>query len=429
METPKLGTSQFLEQVNFQRALEGELARSIQSVSAINGARVHLAIPKPSVFLREQQKPSASVIVNLHPARTLEPGQVSAIVHLVSSSVPELQVKNVTVVDQNGNLLSTPGDDRGIGLDPSQLKYVKEMEHGFAQRIESILAPVVGAENVHAQVTADIDFTQTEQAEESYRPNQGSAPAAVRSLNSSESASGAPGSQAGGVPGALSNQPPAPAAAPITGQPANGAQPTAASAAPTNLHKDSSISYEVDKSLKHIRSGTGNVKRLSVAVVVNHRKLTAKDGRVSMKPRTEEEMAQINKLVREAMGFTEGRGDTVTVANTPFNVGDPEPVEQIPFWKQPAIWALAQEIGKNLLIAGVFLFLFLKVLRPMFKSALTVRPQAGAGAMQALPATEGGDNPSGRQRSLENNLQSAKQIAQQDPKLVANIVRTWVSGQ
>jgi flagellar M-ring protein FliF len=425
MEAPKLGTSQFLEQVNYQRALEGELARSIQSVSAVGGARVHLAIPKPSVFMREQQKPSASVLINLNAGRTLEPGQVSAIVHLVSSSVPDLLVKNVTVIDQNGNLLSAQNDSPPqTGLDPGQLKYVKTMEQDFAQRIESIVLPVVGNDNVHAQVTADIDFSQTEQAEEVYRPNQGAAAAAIRSQTSGESSSGAGGTQNGGVPGALSNQPPAPASAPINGKPAaaGAAAPAAPPASGISTNKNSAVNYEVDKSLKHIRHSTGNIKRLSVAVVVNYRKLTAKDGKVSYKPRSEDDMAQINKLVREAMGYTETRGDTVTVANTAFTVAEAEAVEAVPFWKQPGMWALVQEIVKNLLIAGLVLFLFFKVLRPMFRSAMTPPPvDTQALSAGTAPGVMGA-------ASYQSNLDSAKQLARQEPKLVANIVRSWVGG-
>ena len=432
MESSKLGTSQFLEQINFQRALEGELARSIQSVSAVGAARVHLAIPKPSVFMREQQKPSASVLVNLNAGRTLEPGQVSAIVHLVSSSVPDLMVKNVTVIDQSGNLLSAQNDtQQQTGLDPGQLKDLKAMELDYAQRIESIVLPVVGNDNVHAQVAADIDFSQTEQAEEVYRPNQSAAAAAIRSQTSNESISSGGGAQSGGVPGALSNQPPAPATAPINGKPAAGAAAaaspaTTAATSTSNTNKNSAINYEVDKSLKHIRHSTGNIKRLSVAVVVNYRKITAKDGKVSYKPRSEDDMAQINKLVREAMGFTETRGDTVTVANTAFTLPDAEALEAVPFWKEPGTWALAQEIGKHLLIAAVVLFLFFKVLRPMFRAAMTPPPQE----TQALPAGTPGAVPGmiGGAASYQANLDSAKQLARQEPKLVANIVRTWVAG-
>lgn len=446
MESPKLGTSQFLEQVNFQRALEGELARSIQSVSAVGSARVHLAIPKPSVFLRDQQKPSASVLVNLNAGRMLEPGQVSAIVHLVSSSVPELQVKNVTVVDQNGNLLSSQDDGQQTGLDPGQLKYLKDLEHGYAQRIETLLSPMLGAANVRAQVTADLDFSQIEQAEEAYRPNQGTAAAAVRSLNSSESGTSGAGAQAGGVPGALSNQPPQPATAPIAapaapaapataGQPDAAAQANAATATPApvaavvNSRKDSAIAYEVDKTLKHTRLSTGNIKRLSVAVLINHRKVTAKDGKVSMRARSEDEMAQIDKLVREAMGFSQVRGDTVTVANSPFTAEELDVPAAVPFWKQPAIWALAQDIGKHLLIGALVLFVFLRVLKPVFKTLLASRP---APQMQALPGAEAAGElpaPGRAPPSYERNLDSAKQLARQEPALVANIVRTWVTGE
>lgn len=441
MESPKLGTSQFLEQVNFQRALEGELARSIQSVAAVGSARVHLAIPKPSVFLRDQQKPSASVLVNLNAGRTLDPGQVSAIVHLVSSSVPELQVKNVTVVDQDGNLLSSQGDTQQNGLDPGQLKYLKDLEHGYTQRIESLLEPMLGAANVRAQVTADLDFSQIEQAEEAYRPNQGSAPAAVRSLNSSESAAAAAGGQAGGVPGALSNQPPSSATAPITtpatpakpGAPAQATAATTAAAAPvapSNTHKESAVNFEVDKTLKHTRLSTGNIKRLSVAVLVNHRKITAKDGKVSMRARSEDEMAQIDKLVREAMGYSQARGDTVTVANSPFTVDELDVPAPVPFWKQPALWALALDIGKHLLIGALVLFVFLRVLKPTFRTLLAPRPAPQLAALQDGEMSAGQLQAPGRAvPSYERTLDSAKELARTEPKLVANIVRTWVTGE
>ena len=216
MEGQKLGVSQFVEQVNYQRALEGELTRSIQSLAAVQGARVHLAIPRPSVFLRDQQRPSASVLLNLGGGRRLDPSQVSGIVHLVSSSVPDLPVQNVTVIDQNGNLLGGP--DTGFskaGLDATQLDYLHQVEASYARRIEGILAPILGAENVRAQVTADLDFSQTEQTAETYKPNPTPQEAAVRSLQSSDS--GVAGAGPAGVPGALSNQPPGAASAPISG--------------------------------------------------------------------------------------------------------------------------------------------------------------------------------------------------------------------
>jgi flagellar M-ring protein FliF len=346
--------------------------------------------------------------------------------------VPELPVKNVTVVDQNGHLLSAQGDaQQQTGLDPGQLQYLKELEQSYAQRIESILVPVVGAANVRAQVAAEVDFSQTEQAEEVYRPNQGSQPAAVRSLNSSEAVEKGPANQGGGIPGALSNQPPAPASAPITAADTGNAAPgTAAGGAAANMRKDSSVNYEVDKSLKHTRHSTGTIKRLSVAVVVNHRKLTSKSGKVSLKPRSTEEMAQLDKLVREAMGFSDARGDTVTVANTPFSVEEPEPVEETPFWKQPGTIALAMSIGRHLLIAAVVLFVFLRVLRPLFRSAMSAPAQAAVAALPAANAAGGAAPglPARGAPGYQNSLDSAKQLAQQEPKLVANIVSSWVAG-
>ncbi|MFN0041198.1 MAG: flagellar basal-body MS-ring/collar protein FliF [Burkholderiales bacterium] len=432
MESSRLGSSQFLEQVNFQRALEGELARSIQALAAVSAARVHLAIPKPSVFLRDQHKPSASVLVNLNAGRSLEPGQVSAIVHLVSSSVPDLLVKNVTVVDQSGTLLSGLENNERTGLDPSQLRYIKDVEQGFARRIQSILLPMVGPDNVHAQVTADLDFSVTEQAEELYRPNQGGTPATVRSQNSSESANGGAGPGAGGVPGALSNQPPGPASAPITGAAAASA-PGPAGAGPSASRRDSSVQYEVDKTLKHVRNSTGNIKRLSVAVVVNHKKVTTKDGKVSYKPMGEEEMGQINKLVREAIGFSESRGDSVTVANTAFNIADAPALQAVPLWKDPGTLALAQDIGKHLLIGVLVLFLFLKVLRPMFRTALTPPPPPAVTASRAdgQPALPNPANTAftPAQPEFDINLAQAKQFAQKEPKMVANIVRSWVADE
>lgn len=426
MEKSKLGTSQFQEQVNYQRALEGELARSIQAVAAVDTARVHLAIPKPSVFLRDTQKPSASVLLNLNAGRTLESGQVSAIVHLVSSSVADLPVRNVTVVDQNGTLLSSTGGAEN-GLDPGQLRYLKEIEHGFTQRIESILEPMLGSTNLRAQVTADVDFSQTEAAEELYRPNQ-NGDGAVRATQSSEAVSIQNGAAAGGVPGAYSNQPPAPAVAPITGvQPP--ALPGATAGVPGNTQKESSTSYEVDKTIRHTRQPVGSIKRLSVAVVVNHKRGLGADGKPVYTPRSEPEMKQIQDLVRQAIGFNEARGDAVTVANTPFTIEDPTQFTPLPLWKQPGTIATVKEIGKHLLIALVVLFIFLKVLRPMFQNLLAPQqPLARLPGQMALG--DDGDAmamPQG-QPKFERNLDSAKQIARQEPKLVANIVKNWVSG-
>ncbi|MDE2365603.1 MAG: flagellar M-ring protein FliF [Betaproteobacteria bacterium] len=434
MENQKFGTSQFLEQVNFQRALEGELARSIQSLAAVSSARVHLAIPKQSVFMREQQKPSASVLVNLYPGRTLDAQQISAIAHLVSSSVPNLPLKNVTVVDQHGNLLSkTDESSINTGLDPSQLKYVQALEQSYVKRIETILSPIVGQENVRAQVAADIDFAQAEHTSEIYKPNQNPGDSAVRSQHTSESSSRS-GLGEGGVPGALSNQPPVPATAPVTTPPAapNTGQPGVPATAPMvppNTRKDATTNYEVDKTIQHVRQPVGGIKRLSVAVVVNHRKVTDQDGAVSVKPLTEAEKAQITDLVKEAMGFSRERGDTLNVVNSAFTDIDRDAIPELPLWKQPEMIELAGQAGKGLLIGGLILYLVLGVLRPMLKRAnqppapLLPEPVEDED-IQPVPALKQAPQFS----QSEQNLALARQLARDDPKVVANVVKQWVAG-
>ncbi len=431
MENQKLGVSQFLEQVNFQRALEGELARSIQSVAAVQAARVHLALPKASVFVRDAQKPTASVLLNLHAGRTLDPQQVSAIVHLVASSVPDLPTKNVTVVDQNGNLLSeTSKLGGGNGLDPSQLKYVQELQQSIVKRIESILTPIVGAPNVRAEATADVDFSHSEQAAETYKPNQTPNTSAIRSQQSSETQSGTP-LTASGVPGALSNQPPAPATAPITapaGAPAPGA--AAPSAASANAHKDMTVNYEVDKTVRYVQQPMGGVKRLSVAVVVNYKKETAKDGKVTMKPLSEAEKTQITDLVKEAMGYSKERGDTLNVVNSPFAGAEKEIIPDTPIWKRPETLTMALGVGKYLLGALILLYLFFAVLRPLLRKigAVFVSPPALPEPEQdALAHIKQEVEPMGNKpRTYQDNLDAAKQLAKNDPKMVANVVKAWV---
>ena len=430
METQKLGTSQFQEQVNYQRALEGELARSIQSLSAVQAARVHLAIAKPSVFVREQQKPSASVLLSLHPGRSVDATQVSAIVHLVSSSIPDLPVKNVTVIDQSGSLL-TAQDGNNVGLDPGQFKYRREVEQSFVKRIEAILSPITGPSNVLAQVTADMDFTQTENVAEIYGPNQ-SAPAAIRSQQTTESG-GSAGAAASGVPGALSNQPPGNASAPIDGAPAPvlapgqlagitpapGTAQTGAASSPGR--RDSTINYEVDKTIRHTRQAAGAIKRLSVAVVVNYRKITDADGNVTTKPLSADEMTQINALVKEVMGYSKDRGDSLNVTNSAFSVPQVEPAVELPLWKQPETIATAKEVGRNLLIAALVLFLVLGVLRPLLAKLAEAR-------LPALAAPDD-DEPDSVQRlsGHDQNLDAVKQLARSEPALVANIVKEWVA--
>ena len=330
LENQKFGVSQFVEQVNFQRALEGELERSIQSIGAVDVARIHLAIPKPSVFVRDQLKPTASVLLNLRPGRTLDPQQVSAIVHLVASSIPDLPTTNVTVVDQNGNLLSDISKKTGINnLDPAQLKYVEELQQSIARRVEAIIAPIVGAKNVHAEASAEVDFSSQEQAAEIYKPNQKPEDAVVRSMQSNESASNAGDANASGIPGALSNQPPAPATAPVAS--AANATPdintmSASNISPFNTQKNITTNYEVDKTVRYVQQPMGGVKRLTVAVVVNNIQTTDKSGKVSNRALTDAEKKQINDLAMQAMGFSKERGDSLTVVNSSFAGEKPEAV-------------------------------------------------------------------------------------------------------
>lgn len=427
MENQKLGSSQFIERVNFQRAMEGELARSIESVSSVQAARVHLAMPRDSIFVSEQKAPTASVLLNLHPGRTLDTQQVSAIVHLVASSVPDLPTKNVTIVDQNGNLLSDSGKPASLnGMDPSQIKYVQDLQQNVIRRIESIISPMVGPTNVRAEATADVDFSRTEQAVESYKPNQTPEAMVIRSQQTSESLNG--GATAGGVPGALSNQPPAPATAPIVAQ-GNGAAPAANASA--NTRKDATVNYEVDKTIQYVQQGGGGLKRLSVAVVVNFKKTTDKAGKVTMKPLAEAEITQITNLVKEAMGYNEERGDSVKVVNTPFATTEQEVIPEVPLWKQPNNIQLAKDIGKYLLMALGLLILYLRLLKPMVKklteapalpppsAAAPMEPQFSAnGELMALPNSS---------NSYQENLSRAQKLATEDPRVVANIVKTWVS--
>lgn len=426
MENQKLGTSQFLEQVNYQRALEGELARSIQSLSAVQGARVHLAIPQPSVFVREQQKPSASILVSLYPGRVLDPGQVNGILHLISSSVPDLSVKNVTVVDQAGNLLSPLSDKVSPGgLDSGQLDYLHKVEQSYVKRIENILSPIIGPDNIRAQVAADLDFSQTEQTAETFKPNATPTEAAIRSQQSTETLGGG-GQPATGVPGALSNQPPGAASAPLTAPatpPVTGVAP-AVPASPTQ--KESTINYEVDKTISHVLQPVGSVKRLSVAVVVNFRKMADKTGKVSFKPLSLQEIAQINNLVKEAMGYNQQRGDTLNVVNASFSAGEKEEVPALPIWKEPDNIALAKEILKNLLIAGVAFYLVFGILRPLLKELAKPRERRVAAAEAAAAGEVEISERAKEQAGYEENLRAAKELAKQEPSIVANVVKDWV---
>jgi flagellar M-ring protein FliF len=446
MDNQKFGTSQFAEQVNYQRGLEGELARSIESIGTVESARVHLALPKPSLFVREQKKPSASVVLSLHRGRGIDEGQVSAIVHMISSSVPELDPKSVTVVDQRGNLLSA-ANAGARGLDVSQLKYAQEIEQGYIRRIEAILQPILGASNVRAQVAADIDFSVVERTEEKFAPNQDPRNAAVRSVQSSESNQlGA--TPPGGVPGALSNQPPTNPSAPINApRPANGANgaivPGAAAtttattstapAGPSSSRKDTTTNYELDRSIRHVQQGAGAIKRLSVAVVVNN--LAGADGKArALAPA---EVEQIRNLVKEAMGYSQERGDSLNVLNSAFaRDGRDEPQAEVPIWKDRDNIELAKRIGQYLLLGVLALFAWFAVLRPLLRKHLAPPPSAMPEAAPAAAVVADPDDEksaaqlSALQREAERrqaDLDYVQQTAEQDPRLVATLIKHWMN--
>ncbi|OLO05569.1 MULTISPECIES: flagellar basal-body MS-ring/collar protein FliF [Salinicola] len=470
MDDQAFGISQFAEQVNYQRALEGELARTIGTLGSVARARVHLAMAKPSVFVRESEPATASVVLDLQPGRVLGEGQVNAIVHMVSSSVPQLAVDDVTVIDQNGDLLSR-SNRNASQLDGSQLDYVSNLEDQYAERIEAILAPIVGARNVRAQVTAQIDFSQREQTAERYGPNQSPNEAAVRSQQSSSSFQ-SNSDLAMGVPGAMSNQPPGVAASPINApgtqaqddnndDQADGenadtegdATQTETDANTGQVRRDSTTNYEVDRTVEHIKQHSGDIERLSAAIVVNYRDGVDDEGNPTRVALSDTEMEQIRGLVRQAMGFSEARGDALEVVNSPFQLNAPD-FEIQPWWQTPEAWSLAKSLLKYLVVALVALFLWFKVVKPLLRRqtpepvpapAASPMPASGAaataGAASYQTVSDSGVDDSGsragsaakaRERNrrgasnYEQDLKDVREIAQEDPRLVAMVVRTWM---
>ena len=427
MENEKFGTSQFLEQVNYQRALEGELARSIQTLAAVQSARVHLALPKPSVFVKEQLKPSASVVLTLYPGRTLDAGQINGIIHLISSSVADMPAKNVTVLDQSGLMLSPTKENPDMPLDPNQIQYVRQIEQDYAKRIEAIVTPLVGAGNVHAQITADIDFSQSEQTAETFGPNQPPNEAAVRSKQSMEESRGGTAQPPAWVPGALSNQPPIPATAPIV-TPASAVQ-EAATAGSSGSHKESTTNYEVDRTIRYTKLPVGSIKRLSVAVIVNNRTVADKAGKTTTRPLTDDEKEQITALVKGAMGFNSNRGDALNVLNSAFSEEKAAATgPELPLWQRPEVIAMAKDVLKYLIIAGIGLYLVFGIIRPAIRNFENGRKRAEERlADEHRKAMERHAMTAQEETPLDYNMQSVKQLAQNDPKVVAAVIKDWVT--
>ncbi len=442
LDQEKFGISQFSEQVNYQRALEGELSRTIETLGAVRSARVHLAMPKPSLFVRDEKQPSASVTVHLDNGRTMDASQVNAISWLISSAVPGLNADHVTIVDQMGHLLSQKGDG---AQQTSRLKYTGEVEADFQRRIQSILAPIVGSQNVRAQVTAQIDFTTHEQTAEQFQPNSAPEKMSIRSRQTSDAEQGGKTIN-GGVPGALSNQPPTPATAPLT-QPAGTANQAqgaagnnagaatadannAATVMPFNSTKDATTNYELDRTLTHIKRSTGSIERLSVAVVVNH--LPGKEG--APEPLSKAQMDQITALVKEAVGYTEARGDTLNIVNSAFTTADD--AEALPLWQQPEIISLMLSAARYLLIGIVAWILWRKAVQPAWLrhqelalQRLELEKEARQAELDELARkNESSAKAKAQMRvDVELNTQQLREMAENGPQTIALVLRQWMN--
>ncbi|MFC3624961.1 flagellar basal-body MS-ring/collar protein FliF [Vogesella amnigena] len=453
MDKQKFGISQFAEQVNYQRSIEGELARTIESVAAVNSARVHLAIPKQSVFVRDQQLPTASVMLELRGGRILDAGQIAGIVYLVSSAVPNLPIRNVSVVDQDGNLLSTVQDGGNNGMDRRQLAFVRQIEADYAKRVEAILEPIFGRGNARAQVTASVDFSEVEQTSETYRPNSTPNPSATRSQQIMETL-GRDASLPSGVPGALTNQPPSAASAPLTLPP--GAAPGTATlsglpmgGASGSVHREITTNYEVDKTIQHTKQPQGNIKRLTAAVVVNYKMVTDNNGEAKPTPMSAKEYQQITDLVKEAVGYNQERGDSVNVVNASFAEAVPT-VSTKDRLVEYATDNAANLIKYGLLILAV-LYLLFGVVRPIMRDVVKPAPaeplegaageQAAAtgGRLLAVAGEEGAEGEGGagslesqdpkeqQRRQYELKLQGARDLVRADPRMAAQIIKEWIA--
>ncbi len=414
------GVSQFMENARYQHALEAELAQTIAHVGAVREARVHLALPKQTAFIRDNQRASASVLLQLFGGRVLEPDQASAIVHLVASSVPNLIASDVTLVDQHGRLLSS-GDEQAAGAQAAtQFKYSRRLEETFKKRIEDLLTPLVGAGRVRAEVVADIDFTYTEETRESFDP----ARAVVRSEQISEDRRSGNGASAGGIPGALSNQPPGTA-----GAPANGVASESEQVEPQNSSRSSTRNFEVDRTIRHTRPQSGAIRKLSVAVLIDD---TPAEGSESQTSLSETDVERYTALVREAVGFDEARGDSVVVLNEAFRAEAPlEEAEPPALWERPELrGAMKQVLGAILVLAIAF-----GIVRPMLRGVVSGGTGVSGeyiGNAGAVAGGFGAPQLAGGAAALagpnyDEKVAAAKNITGSDPARVAQVVKKWVA--
>jgi flagellar M-ring protein FliF len=458
-----LGTSQFMETTRYRRSLEGELARTVSSLNNVKSARVHLAIPKSSVFVRDERRPTASVLVDLYPGRSLESSQVMAIVNLVATSVPELDKSQVTVVDQKGTLLSSQGENSELSMAGKQFDYSRRVEGMFTQRVHNILQPVLGTGRYKAEVSADVDFSAVESTSEMFNPDQ---PALRSEQKVNEQRQAGLGAQ--GVPGALSNQPPGPSSAPQTtggaaaagapaaiaaGNPlldANGQQITDPATGqpmlapfPADKREQSTRNYELDRSVSYTKQQQGRLRRLSVAVVLDDQtKVDAKTAEVTQVPWSAAELARFTRLVQDSVGFDASRGDSVSVINAPFAAQDGDEIISIPFYTQPWFWDIIKQVLGVLFI----LVLVFGVLKPVLKNISSAgKGSAGGGhggdvalgAMGGYGADLADDRVSisGPQSILlpsptegyDAQLNAIKGLVAEDAGRVAQVVKEWIN--
>ncbi len=430
------GTSQFIQAARYQHALEEELSQSISALRNIKSARVHLAIPKESVFVRNRKKPSASVIVDLYSGHRISDEQVSAISYMVASSVPNLQVEEVTIVDQMGRLLTDKNDKQAM-LNSEQLEYASKVEQNYIDRVSNILTPFLGRQGFKAQVSAALDFTQIEKTSERYNPDV----EAVRSKQ--QLIERVSGNGDAGVPGALSNQPPGGAIAPETvGTAGKGGQEAASG--PFKDKESVTQNFELDKTISHTRLSTGTLKRLSIAVVVDDKKTVAEDGTITTTPRNAEELKRITELVKQAVGFNAQRGDSVNIINAGFVAAEQfEPLPEIPIWKQ----AWFMPLLKQVLAAMLVLYIIFGVIKPVFRNLSRPHKEvigiegeaavAGAGGAEGQMALEGGvggemdedaaDALPKPPDDYEVQLATARKLVVEDPKIAAQVVKNWLA--
>jgi flagellar M-ring protein FliF len=424
-----LGNSTLMEGARYQSMLETELARTIIKVQGVQSARVHLALPKPSVFLRDAHKATASVMLQLYPGRRLEPGQVAAIVHLVASSVPELGASDVTLVDQAGSLLNSPDENAEAAASARQFEYTRKLEESYQRRIVELLEPMIGQGRVRATVTADLDYTVTESTHENYDPQK----TAVRSeQTSNESRKGGEGSE--GIPGALSNQPPGTSGAPVIpgaatpGNPAAATAATAATTGPSSSAQRSTRNFEVDRTLSYVKQPVGTLKRLNVGVVLDDWQKVDADGKVTTAPMSDTDIKRFTQLVKESIGLKEDRGDQLNVLNQAFKGGAAiGPVEGLPLWQQPWLTQLAKQIvGAALVLVVAFL-----VLRPLMKSLTKPVGRLSAGAAEDVEGDRLSLSGQGKaiklSPSFEQQIAAARTLVGQDPRRAAQVVKDWVS--